>query len=91
MSKEVSTISPEGLEVANAYLSLGSIDLVSDQLGIERDHVVQYLSKREVKRYIDTVYLDLGYRNRANIANLLDEIIAQKLEDARESGVYSIA
>jgi molybdenum cofactor biosynthesis enzyme len=31
----------------------------------------------------------MGYRNRNNIAGVLDEMIASKLEEAQESGVYS--
>jgi len=33
--------------------------------------------------------LDMGYRNKNNIGSLLDEMIASKLEEAQESGVYS--
>ena len=51
--------------------------------------VVDILNKREVKKYIDTVYLDTGYRNRGNIGSLLDEMIQSKLDEAQESGVYS--
>jgi len=89
MSKEITPISPEGLEVANAYLQLGSIDLVCQSMGIERYKVVELMGKRETKKYIDTVYYDLGYRNRNNIAALLDEMIASKLVEAQESEIYS--
>lgn len=89
MSKELSTISPEGLEIANSYLQFGNIRAVADYLQISEKTIVEHLNKREVKKYIDTVFLDLGYRNRNNIASVLDEIIASKLEDARESEVYS--
>ena len=89
MSKELTTISPEGLEVANSYLLYGNIREVSNQLGVPEDKVASTLSKRDVKKYIDTVYLDLGYRNRNNIASVLDEMIASKLQEAQETGVYS--
>ena len=89
MSKELTTISPEGLEVANSYLLYGNIREVSNQLGVPEDKVASTLSKRDVKKYIDTVYLDMGYRNRNNIASVLDEMITSKLEEAQESGVYS--
>jgi hypothetical protein len=58
-------------------------------MGVSEDKVVELLNKREVKRYIDTVYLDLGYRNKNNIGSLLDEMIQSKLEEAQETGVYS--
>lgn len=89
MSKELTVISPEGLEVANAYLQYGNIKAVSERMQIPQQTVVEHINKREVKRYLDTVYLDLGYRNRDNIGNLMDTMIASKLEEAEESGVYT--
>ena len=89
MAKELTTISPEGLEIANSYLQFGNIRGVCDYLQVPEQQVVEVLNKREVKKYIDTVYLDLGYRNKNNIASVLDEMIEAKLEEAQESGVYS--
>ena len=89
MSKEISTISPEGLEIANCYLQFGNIRAVTEYMGVSEDKVVALLNKREVKKYIDTVYLDLGYRNKNNIGSLLDEMIQSKLEEAQVTGVYS--
>ena len=89
MGKEVTTISPEGLEIANSYLQFGNIRGVCQHLQVSEDRVVEALNKREVKKYIDTVYLDMGFRNKNNIATALDEIIATKLEEAQETGMYS--
>ena len=89
MAKELTTISPEGLEVANSYLQFGNITGVTQYLGVPENKVVELLNKREVKKYIDTVYLDMGYRNKNNIASVLDEMIENKLEEAKETGVYS--
>jgi len=89
MAKELTTISPEGLEVANSYLQFGNINGVVQSLGVSENQVVELLNKREVKKYIDTVYLDMGYRNKNNIAGLLDEMIESKLDEAKETGVYS--
>jgi molybdenum cofactor biosynthesis enzyme len=89
MSKELTTISPEGLEIANSYLQFGNIRGVCEHLQVGEQEVVDLLNKREVKKYIDTVYLDMGYRNKNNIGSLLDSMIASKLEEAQESGVYS--
>ena len=89
MAKELTTISPEGMEIANSYLQFGNIRAVSDELRVSEEKVAELLNKREVKKYINTVYLDLGYRNRNNIGRLLDEMIESKLEEAQESGVYS--
>lgn len=89
MSKELVKISPEGLEVANEYLECNSIIEVSKKLDIPREKVAAHLNSREVKSYIDRVYLDLGYRNRTKLASLLDEVIESKLEEAKESDMYS--
>ena len=89
MAKELTTISPEGLEVANSYLQFGNIRGVCDHLQVAENKVVEILNKRGVKKYIDTVYLDIGYRNKNNIGSVLDEMIASKLEEAQESGIYS--
>jgi hypothetical protein len=89
MSKELTTISPEGLEIANSYIVLGNIKGVCQDLGVTQDVVVDWLNKREVKKYIDTVYYDLGYRNRNNIASLLDTMIESKLEEAQVSEQYT--
>ena len=89
MSKELTVISPEGLEVANSYLQFGNIKAVCESLQVTENRVVEALNTREVKRYIDTVYLDLGYRNRQNIATVMDEMIQSKLDEAQETGMYS--
>lgn len=91
MSKtQISTrISPEGLEIANAYLELGSIHSVCARLKIGEGKVSEYLAKREVKAYVDQVYLDTGYRNRFKLAETLDLLIDKKLDEAEESEVYT--
>lgn len=82
-------IAPENLEVANSYLETGNMQTVSDVLCIPQTQVAEILNKREVKTYIDSVYLDQGYRNRFKLANLLDKIIDSKVEQAEETQVYS--
>ena len=87
---QISTrISPEGLEIANAYLEVGNVKAVSIRLRIDEGKVSEYLAKREVKQYIDQIYLDTGYRNRFKLAEVLDDLIDRKLEEAEESEVYS--
>lgn len=88
MTKEI-TIAPENLEVANSYLALGEMTKVSQELGIDTNKVSEILNKAEVKRYIDSVFLDSGYRNRRKFFDLLDEIIEGKLEEARESEMFT--
>ena len=90
MKNEISTrISPEGLEVANAYLELGNIQAVCVRLKLDEGECSEILAKREVKGYIDQVYLDTGYRNRFKLAEALDDLIDKKMEEAEESEIYS--
>ena len=87
---QISTrISPEGLEIANAYLELGSIPAVCSRLSIDEAKASEYLQKREVKAYVDQVYLDTGYRNRFKLAEVLDTLIDAKMEEAEESEIYT--
>ena len=88
--KQLSTrISPEGLEIANAYLELGNIPAVCARLSIDEAKASEFLAKREVKAYVDQVYLDTGYRNRFKLAEVLDTLIDAKLEEAEESEIYT--
>lgn len=86
---DIVKIAPENLEVANAYLSTGSALVAAEQLGVSPDTVYAIIEKSDVKEYMNQVYLDQGYRNRFRLAELLDEIIENKIEEARESEVYS--
>ena len=90
MSKEIATkMSPEGLEVANSYLEHGSIPGVCAKLGVSENQVSEILNKREIKQYIDTVFLDTGYRNRFKISETLDMLIEKKLEESDETQIYT--
>lgn len=54
-------ISPEALEVANCYLQCQDVREVAENLNISVDLVTHILAKREVKAYVDHVYLDAGF------------------------------
>ena len=90
MKNEIAVkMNPEGLEVANTYLELGRVGEVCTKLALDENTVSEYLNKREVKQYIDQVYLDTGYRNRFKIASALDNIIEEKLAEVEETGMYT--
>lgn len=82
-------ISPEGFDIANAYLEFGTVSETARQLQLPEHEVVKALSQREVKTYLDGVYMDLGYRNRSKLGALLDKMIDSKIEEAEETGVYT--
>jgi uncharacterized pyridoxal phosphate-containing UPF0001 family protein len=86
---ETVRISPEALEVANAYLQLNDARQVADELGIDPEIVTSILAKREVKGYIDSVFFDSGYNNRFLMRKAMDALIKQKFHELEESQMGS--
>lgn len=82
-------ISPEALEVANCYLQTQDIRAVADQLEVNVDLVTDILARREVKAYIDHVYLDTGFNNRYKMRRAMDAIIAKKFQEMEEADTGS--
>lgn len=86
---EIVKISPEALEVANAYLQFQDTRKVADELEIDPQVVTNYLDRREVRSYIDHVFKDMGYNNRFLMRRAMDALIKQKFQELQESGVGS--
>jgi len=82
-------MAPEVLTVANSYLTTNDIGATANALMIPRERVVQTLNKREVKRYIDTIFMEQGYFNRGKIADAMSSIIEKKLEELEEAEMSS--
>ena len=82
-------ISPESLEIANAYLQLQSIDKVVEQLGVSPETITEILDRREVRSYIDQVFNDVGFNNRFRIRQVMDIIIQKKLQELDEAEIGS--
>lgn len=78
-------VSPEAMEIATTYLECSDIGETARILNIDREKVSYYLNKKEVKRFIDTVYLDQGYLNRHKIQDIMSKIIEVKLIEMEES------
>jgi DNA-binding MarR family transcriptional regulator len=78
-------ISPEALEVANCYLQTQDVREVSEQLGISVGLVTDILARREVKGYIDHVFLDSGFNNKYKMRRAMDAIIAKKFQEMEEA------
>lgn len=82
-------LSPESLDIANAYLEYGSAKDTAEQLMIPESQVIELLDRKDVRDYLNGVYLDRGYRNRNRLGSVLDKMIDAKLEEAEESGIYT--
>lgn len=86
---ETLDISPEALEVANTYLQCQDIQKTSDELDIPTELVSQILGRREVKAYIDHVFMNVGFNNRFKMRAAMDAVIKQKFQELEESGMGS--
>lgn len=82
-------ISPEGLLVANSYLQHWDVTKVAQELDLPTHIVSSQLKTREIKSYVDSVYMDLGYRNKHTLAKTLDTIIDMKMEEIEEAELGS--
>jgi hypothetical protein len=80
---------PEWLEVANTYLHKGTIQATAAELGLPAHTVTEIIARKDVQGYLTQIYMDLGYRNRNKIAEVMDLIIDEKLKEAAETGIYS--
>ena len=86
---EVLEISPEALEVANCYLQCQDMLKVSEELGVPTELVTQILGRREVRAYIDSVFLELGFNNRFKLRRAIDAILEKKFQELDEAGIGS--
>jgi hypothetical protein len=82
---ETLNIAPEALEVANCYLQLQDSKKVADELDLPATLVTEILSRREVKSYIDHVFMDTGFNNRFLMRDAMDSLIKQKFQELHES------
>ena len=82
-------IAPEALEIANCYLQVQDPRAVAEQLSIDAAYVVEILERREVRSYIDHVFMDTGYNNRFLIRRAMDALIKQKFQELEEGGIGS--
>lgn len=82
-------ISPEALEVASTYLTCHDTKETALVLGIEPERVTYYLRKPDVKRFIDTLFMEQGFMNQSKIQDVMDKIIEIKLEEMEETEMGS--
>jgi hypothetical protein len=86
---EVLDISPESLEIANCYLQSQDIVKVADLLDVPVALVSQTLARKEVKSYVDGVFMNLGFNNQFKMRAAMDAILSKKFRDMEEAEVGS--
>ncbi len=82
-------LSPEGFDIANAWLQHGTIAETAKALKVSENSIVTALKEPTIKSYLDSVYLDMGYRNRNRLGALLDRVIDMKIQEAEESEMWT--
>jgi len=88
-SLEGKPLDPILLGVANEYLKNTSINDIADQFATTTDVIVKVLDKKDVKSYIEGVYLTQGYMDRFKRMDIINKVINQKLEEALMTDTYS--
>ena len=86
---ETLRIAPEALEVANCYLQLQDAKKVAHELDLAPDLVTEILSRREVRSYIDSVFMDTGFNNRFQMRAAMDALIQKKFQELHEADTGS--
>ena len=88
-SDQALRIAPESLEVVEIYLQSLDVYETANALSLPIEEVMSHLDKREVKKFIDAVFLDRGYMNRHKLQKTIDSLIDKKLEELEEAEVGS--
>lgn len=86
---EAPEIDPILLGIANEHISGRSLTEIADQFNISEDRVAQVLDRREVKQYVDQVFLSQGYLNRFKRIQLINQVIEQKIQDVALGESYT--
>ncbi len=88
-SLEAPALDPIVLSVANQIIEGKTIQQIAEDFDVPSDVVSMVADKKEVKAYIDNVYLSKGYLNRFKRMNIVDEVISAKVEEAMETQEWS--
>lgn len=85
-------MSPESMKVIEAYLNCGNdIKAAARMLGMPEETVVAIYKRPEVRTYINTLFMESGFRNRDKFFGIMDHVLTLKMEELEESGMGSSA
>lgn len=85
-------MSPEGMRVIEAYLEAeNDLQRAADILGEPLHIVTAIFNRAEVKNYINTLFMESGFRNRDKFFGIMDTILEKKMQDLEESDLGSDA
>lgn len=86
---ETLKIAPEALEVANCYLQTQDAKKVALELDLAPDLVTEILARREVRSYIDAVFMDTGFNNKFQMRAAMDALLKKKFQELHEADTGS--
>lgn len=58
-------------------------------LGMPTDMISEILSRKEIRAYINNVFMDVGFNNKFKMRELMDGIIQKKLQEMDENDLGS--
>ena len=83
-------IQPEAMEVIEQYLYHNrDVNLVASALNTTPTVITDILNKREVRGYLDHLFMESGYRNREKFFTVLDNLLDAKIEELDEAQMGS--
>ena len=86
---EAPALDPVILTIANEYLAGRDIIAIAEEFNVDPDKVSNIIERKEVKSYIDAVFLSQGYLNRVKRMGLINDVIEHLIVQAMESDVYT--
>jgi hypothetical protein len=83
-------ISPEGVKIANRYLesSCNTADTAAS-LAMSKHEVQEVLNTQHVKKYVDSILSEAGFRQMGKVDQLMDELIELKMAELQEADMGS--
>ena len=83
------SVAPEFFTVATEYVKHLDITKTALKLQLPVTTITEVLNKKEVKRYIDAIFLEQGFMQRNKLNDVLTKIIDLKLEEMEENDMGS--
>ena len=83
------SVAPEFFTVATEYVKHLDIAKTARKLELPVTTITEVLNKKEVKRYIDAIFLEQGFMQRNKLNDVLTKIIDLKLEEMKDSEMGS--
>lgn len=83
-------LQPEAIVVVEKYLECNrDVNLVATELNTTPTVIGDILNKREVRGYLDHLFMEAGFRSRDKFFGVLDNILEAKIEELDEAQMGS--